>query len=194
MGLVDVGNQQTGLNADTSYAALNATIQVPPGGYLPVGMPFTRNLLAGQGNYLSKYAALAGMSQYANGDQFVSLVQSGAVLATTGASNSVGAYIGQPQVNPWLNTPAGTLNTAQAYLPGYLARSGVRPMLCGHDSLRHDRQGRRLSHQGSDHRHDVAVSVSDLGWRRNVHGWANHWTSHCNADLDADRDAWCRWH
>ena len=131
MGLVDVGNQQTGLNADTSYAALNATIQVPPGGYLPVGMPFTRNLLAGQGNYLSKYAALAGMSQYANGDAFVQLVQGGAVLATTGASNVVGAYIGQPQVNPWLNTPAGTLNTAQAYLPGYLARSGVRPMLAG---------------------------------------------------------------
>jgi hypothetical protein len=131
MGLVDVGNQQTGLNADTSYAALNATISVPPGGYLPIGMPFSRNLLAAQGNYLSKYAALAGFSNYANGDQFVQLPAAGAVLGATASSNVVGAYIGQPQANPWLNQPAGTLNTSPLLAPGYLARSGLRPMLCG---------------------------------------------------------------
>jgi len=131
MGLIDVGNQQTGLNADTSYAALNATIAVPPGGYLPIGMPFSRNLLAAQGNYLSKYAALAGFGAYANGDEYVQLPQSGAVGAANTASYVCGAYIGQPQVNPWLNSPAGTLNTSPVYAPGYVARSGLRPMLVG---------------------------------------------------------------
>ena len=131
MGLIDVGNIQTGLNADTSYAALNATIQVPPGGVLPIGMPLTRNLLSGQGNYLSKYASLNGFSAYASGDAFVQLPASGAVLATTGASYVCGAYIGTPQQNPWLNNPAGTLNTSQAYFPGYVARTGLRPMLVG---------------------------------------------------------------
>jgi len=131
MGLIDVGNQQNGLNADTSYAALNATIAVPPGGVLPIGMPLTRNLLAGQGNYLSKYAALAGFGNFANGDNFVSPTSSGAVLATTGASACNGVYIGQPTANPWLNTPAGTLNTATLQAPGYLARTGVRPVLAG---------------------------------------------------------------
>lgn len=131
MGLVDVGNQQNGLNADTSYAALNGTVSVPPGGYLPVGMPLTRNLLVGQGNYLSRFAALPGLGAFANGDQFVSLTNSGAVLATTGASNVVGAYIGQPTSNPWLNGPAGTLNTSTLLAPSYLARTGVRPVLAG---------------------------------------------------------------
>jgi hypothetical protein len=131
VGLIDVGNNQTGLNADTSYSALNATIQVPPGGYLPVGMPLTRNLLSAQGNYLSKYATLAGFANLANGDEFVSLTQSGAILATTGASAANGVYIGQPQVNPWLNGPAGTLNTTQSFVEGYLARTGLRPALAG---------------------------------------------------------------
>jgi hypothetical protein len=129
MGLVDVGNQQNGLNADTSYAALNGTIAVPPGGYLPVGMPFTRNLLTGQGNYLSRFAALPGLGAFANGDEYTQFVQGGAVLATTGASNVVGAYIGQPTFNPWLNGPAGTLNTAILQVPSYLARTGLRPVL-----------------------------------------------------------------
>jgi hypothetical protein len=129
MGLVDVGNQQNGLNADTSYAALNGTIAVPPGGYLPVGMPFTRNLLVAQGNYLSRFAALPGLGAFANGDEYTQFVQGGAVLATTGASNVVGAYIGQPTSNPWLNGPAGTLNTSILQAPSYLARSGLRPVL-----------------------------------------------------------------
>lgn len=131
MGLIDVGNQQNGLNADTSFAALNGTVVVPPGGYLPIGMPLTRNLLAAQGNYLSRFAALPGLGSFANGDTFVSLTNSGAVLATTGASWAVGAYIGQPIANPWLNAPAGTLNTATMLAPSYLARSGLRPVLAG---------------------------------------------------------------
>jgi hypothetical protein len=131
MGLADVGNQQTGLNADTSFVALNGTVAVPPGGYLPVGMPVTRNLLLAQGSYLSKFAALPGLSAFANGDEFVQLPASGAVLATTGASWTTGVYLGQPQVNPWLNTPAGTLNTAQAFVQAILARTGLRPVLAG---------------------------------------------------------------
>ncbi len=132
MGLADVGNLQSGLNADTSYVALNASILVPPGGYLPIGMPVTRSLLAAQGNYLGyKYAGLQPFSYLANGDEFVSLPQSGAVLATTGASWTIGTYIGQPQVNPWLNYPAGTLNTTPVTPPGYVGRTGVRPVLAG---------------------------------------------------------------
>jgi hypothetical protein len=131
MGLLDVGNIQTGLNADTSFAGYNATVQVPPGGFLPIGMPLTRNLLNSQGNYLAKYASLSGFGAYASGDAFVQLPQSGAVAATTGASWVAGAYIGQPQSNPWLNSPAGTLNVANAYFPGYVARTGLRPMLVG---------------------------------------------------------------
>jgi hypothetical protein len=94
-------------------------------------MPVTRNLLAAQGSYLSKYASLLGFGQFANGDSYVSLTNSGAVLATTGAAFTVGAYIGQPVSNPWLNQPAGTLNTSQAFVPSYIARSGLRPVLCG---------------------------------------------------------------
>ncbi len=131
MGLIDVGNLQSGLNADTSYAALNASVLVPPGGYLPVGMPFARNLLAAQGGYLSKFASLPAFGSFANGDEFVPLNQSGAVLASTGASWATGVYIGQPQVNPWLNYPAGTINTAPITPPSYLARSGLRPVLVG---------------------------------------------------------------
>ena len=131
MGLVDIGNQQNGLNADTSYAALNGTVSVPPGGYLPIGMPLTRNLLAAQGSYLSRFAALPGQSSLANGDAFVQLPLSGAVGASTGASSTVGVYIGQPTFNPWLNSPAGTLNTATLLAPSILARTGVRPVLAG---------------------------------------------------------------
>jgi hypothetical protein len=129
MGDIDVGNQQTGLNADTSYGAMHGTIAIPPGGTLPVGMPLTRNLLATQGNYLSKFAALPGFSSYANGDQYVPLTASGAVGATTGASFITGAYIGQPQQNPWLNSPAGTLNTTNLITPIEVARTGLRPVL-----------------------------------------------------------------
>lgn len=131
MGLADVGNQQNGLNADTSYLALNGTVLIPPGGYLPVGMPLTRNLLAGQGNYLSRFAGLPSFSQFANGDEFVSLTQSGAVLASTGASYTVSTYVGQPVVNPWLNSPSGTLNTSSAFQLSMLGRTGLRPILCG---------------------------------------------------------------
>jgi len=131
VGLTDVGNNQNGLNADTSYMALNATIQIPPGGYLPVGLPLTRNLVSAQGNYLSKYATVNGFSNLANGDEFVTLPIGGAVGATAGASFACGAYIGQPQINPWLNGPAGTLNTASSFVAGYVARTGLRPMLVG---------------------------------------------------------------
>jgi hypothetical protein len=130
MGLVDIGNNQNGLNADTSYVAPNATILVPPGGTLPIGLPVTRNLLAGQGNYLAKYAALQGFGAYANGDSFVTLPLGGAVGGAT-SSWSVGVYQGQPIANPWLNPAAQTLNTTSLQQPGFIARSGVRLALCG---------------------------------------------------------------
>ena len=59
MGDIDVGNQQNGLNADTSYGALHGTVLVPPGGVLPQGLPLTRNILAGQGGFLSIFATIA---------------------------------------------------------------------------------------------------------------------------------------
>lgn len=74
------------------------------------------------------YRASAG---YANGDAYVQLVQAGAVLGATASSNVVGTYIGQPTSNPWLNGPAGTLNTATLQAPSYLGRSGLRPILAG---------------------------------------------------------------
>ena len=134
MGLADVGNQQTGLNADSSFVALNGQIQVPVGGYLPIGYPVARSITSLQGNYLSKWAALAGLGSYANGDVFVSLplsgFQSGATL-TTGAAVAGGVYLGQPVSNPWLNQPAGTLNTSLLLQQAMLARSGLRLCLVG---------------------------------------------------------------
>jgi hypothetical protein len=134
VGLADVGNQQTGLNADSSFVALNGQIQVPVGGYLPIGYPVARSITSLQGNYLSKWAALAGLGSYANGDVFVSLplsgFQSGATL-TTGAAVAGGVYLGQPVSNPWLNQPAGTLNTSLLLQQAMLARSGLRLCLVG---------------------------------------------------------------
>lgn len=134
MGLVDVGNNQNGLNADTSYAALNGTILVPAGGYLPIGYPLARNITSAQGNYIAKFASLPGFAAFAAGDSFVSLplsgFQTGATL-TTGASAYSGVYIGNPVSNPWLNVPAGTLNTTPLNSPGYLARTGLRLALAG---------------------------------------------------------------
>ena len=134
MGQVDVGNNQTGLNADTSFAALNGTILVPVGGYLPVGYPVARNITALQGNYLSKYASLPGLSQFAGGDDFVSLplsgFQSGATL-TTGAAVAGGVYVGQPVSNPWLATPANTLNTSPLFAESIIAKSGLRLCFVG---------------------------------------------------------------
>jgi hypothetical protein len=134
MGLIDVGNNQNGLNADTSFAALNGTILVPPGGYLPVGYPVTRQITALQGNYLSKYAAIPGLAGYAGGDDYVSLPLSGAqsgTTLTTGAAVAGGVYIGQPVANAWLNTPANTLNTSPQYVPSIIARSGLRLAFVG---------------------------------------------------------------
>jgi hypothetical protein len=131
MGLIDVGNLQNGLNADTSYAALNATILIPPGGYLPTGMPLSRNILASVGNYLAKWAALPGFGSYANGDTYESLPIQGVLAATTGASVAGGVYTGPPISNPWLNTPANTTNVTPKYAPGYLARTGARLAVVG---------------------------------------------------------------
>ena len=131
MGLIDVGNQQNGLGADTSFAALNGTVLVPPGGYLPVGYPLGRNLLALQGNYLSRFAALPGFGIYANGDEYQSLPLCGVQGATTGSPVAGGVYFGQPFVNPWLNSPANTLNTTPLYQPCYVARTGLRLALVG---------------------------------------------------------------
>jgi hypothetical protein len=131
MGLIDVGNNQNGLNADTSYVALNATVNVPPGGSLPIGLPLSRNLLTYGGNYLSKIASVSGFSAYAFGDSFTTLPLSGAVASTTGASSTVGVYTGQPVSNPWLNPAAQTLNTSPLLSPATLARTGLRPVLCG---------------------------------------------------------------
>lgn len=134
MGLQDVGNLQTGLNADSSYAALNGQILVPVGGYLPIGYPVARNITAIQGNYLSRFAALPGFSSYANGDAFVSLPlsgpQSGTTL-TTGAAAYGGIYVGQPVGNPWLSQPAGILNTQPLQSQAILARTGLRLALVG---------------------------------------------------------------
>lgn len=134
MGLQDVGNLQTGLNADSSYAALNGQILVPVGGYLPIGYPLARLITAAQGGYLSRWAALPGFGQFANGDNFVSLplsgFQSGATL-TTGAAVYGGVYAGQPVVNPWLNSPAGTINTLPLQAQAILARTGLRLALVG---------------------------------------------------------------
>jgi hypothetical protein len=134
MGLTDVGNLQTGLNADSSYAALNGQVLVPVGGYLPIGYPVARNITSIQGNYLSRFAALPGFSSFANGDNFVSLplsgFQTGATL-TTGASISGGVYAGPPVGNPWLAQPAGTLNTQPLQQQAILARSGYRLALVG---------------------------------------------------------------
>jgi hypothetical protein len=134
MGLQDVGNLQTGLNADTSFVALNGQIQVPVGGFLPIGYPLARNITSLQGNYLAKFAGLPGLSSYANGDVYVSLplsgFQTGATL-TTGAGIAGGVYVGGPVNNPWLNQPAGTLNTSVLLAPSYLARTGLRLCLVG---------------------------------------------------------------
>jgi hypothetical protein len=134
MGLQDVGNLQTGLNADSSYSALNGQVLVPVGGYLPIGYPVARSITTIQGNYLSRFAALPGFSAYANGDNYVSLpvsgFQTGATL-TTGAAISGGVYVGQPVGNPWLSTPAGTLNTQPLQQQAILARSGYRLALVG---------------------------------------------------------------
>lgn len=124
MGLIDVGNQQTGLNADTSFAALNGTVIVPPGGWLPIGYPLARNLLALQGGLLNKWASIAGLGAFANGDDQVTITNAGSGIAG-------GVYIGQPQQNPWLNQPAGTLNTAPLNAEGHIARTGSRPVLVG---------------------------------------------------------------
>ena len=134
MGQVDVGNIQTGLNADTSYAALGGTILVPVGGYLPIGYPVARNITAAQGNYLSRYAALPGFASFAGGDDYVSLplsgFQTGATI-TTGAAIFGGLYQGQPTSNPWLNSPAGTLSTTPAFVEAIVAKSGLRLALVG---------------------------------------------------------------
>jgi hypothetical protein len=134
VGLSDVGNNQTGLNADTSYASLNGTILVPVGGYLPIGYPVARNVTAIQGNYLSKYASLPGFAAFAGGDDYVSLPlsgpQSGATL-TTGAAISGGVYQGQPLSNPWLNSPAGTLNVSPLFAESIVAKSGLRLCFVG---------------------------------------------------------------
>ena len=134
MGLVDVGNQQTGLAADTSYAALGGTILVPVGGYLPVGYPVARNITALQGNYLSRYAGLAGFTGYAGGDDYVSLPLSGpqtGTTLTTGAAIFGGVYQGQATSNPWLNSPAGTLNASGASVEAIIAKSGLRLCFVG---------------------------------------------------------------
>ena len=123
MGQVDVGNNQTGLNADTSFAALNGTILVPVGGYLPVGYPVARNITALQGNYLSKYASLPGLSQFAGGDDFVSLplsgFQSGATL-TTGAAVAIGLPVTTAKVT------AGALAAAGTVLSGFLVKTFLK--------------------------------------------------------------------
>jgi hypothetical protein len=130
MPIIDVGNNQTGLNADTSYQGLNGTILVPFGGTLPVGMPLARNLLAYAGSYLSQYAAVPGLAGFANGDSFVRLDVSGVQAASTGAASySGGIYTGQPQQNPWL-TSAGTLNATPLNVEAIVARTGLRPALC----------------------------------------------------------------
>lgn len=136
MGLADVGNQQNGLNADTSYSSLNGTVTVPPGGNLPVGYPLARSITAVQGNYLARFASSAGVpASYASGDTFVSLPlsgpQSGATLTTGAGSYSGGVYVGQPIQNPWTNSPAGTLNVSPFFALSMLARSGMRLALCG---------------------------------------------------------------
>jgi hypothetical protein len=133
MGLVDVGNQQTGLQADTSFTALNGTVNVPVGGFLPIGMPLARIITSGQGNYLSRFAAVTGLGAFASGDTFSSLPLSGAQsgTTTTGAAAAGGVYIGQPQSNPWLSQPAGTLNTAIQSFPAMIARTGARLVLAG---------------------------------------------------------------
>jgi hypothetical protein len=132
MGLADVGNNQNGLNADTSYVALNGTVTVPPGGYLPVGYPLARNLLSLGGSYLSKLASLTGFQNFAGGDAFVSLPLSGTTGGTVGSTGqSIGVYVGQPVSNPWLNPAAQTLNTSQLLQPGLIGRTGLRPVLVG---------------------------------------------------------------
>jgi len=134
VGLIDVGNQQTGLNADTSFAALNGTILVPVGGYLPVGYPVARNIVALQGNYLSRWAAIPGLGGFAGGDDYVSLplsgFQSGATI-TTGAAVIGGVYVGQPTSNPWLATPSNALNTSPAFVEAMIAKSGLRLAFVG---------------------------------------------------------------
>jgi hypothetical protein len=130
MGDIDVGNQQNGLNADTSYGALHGTVLVPPGGVLPQGLPLTRNILAGQGGFLSRYAAIPGLGAFANGDQFQMINAQGTQASSTGGSWTVGVNQGQPTQNPWLNSPAGTLNTANLLAPTMLARTGARLVLC----------------------------------------------------------------
>lgn len=133
MGDLDVGNQQDGLSADTSYGALHAQIQIPVGGYLPVGYPVARNITSIQGNYLAKYASTPGFAAYANGDTFVSLplsgFQSGATL-TTGAAVA-GGVATVSQNNPWLSQPSGTLNTIPVLYPTMIARTGARLCLVG---------------------------------------------------------------
>jgi hypothetical protein len=133
MGLSDVGNNQNGLGADSSYMALNGQVQIPVGGFLPAGYPVARSITSAQGNYLSRWAALPGFNQYANGDVFVSLplsgFQSGTTL-TTGAAVTGGVVV-TPQNNPWLSQPSGTLNTSPLLFPTTIARTGLRLALVG---------------------------------------------------------------
>lgn len=121
---IDIGNIQTGLNADTSFVANNGELVVPPGGILPIGFPVARNLLAVQSGYLSQFAAVPGLGSFANGDSEVT-------LTNTGAGWCNGVYVGQPVTNPWLNQPANTLNTSVLNAEVLLARTGARVVLVG---------------------------------------------------------------
>lgn len=125
MPIQDIGNLQDGLNADCSGLTLNGQVTVPPGGILPIGYPVARNLLALQSGYLSQFASVPGLGGFANGDQQVSIAQSGVQGATTGSGNAGGVWVGPPTANPWLTYPAQTLNTSPFNASGLIARMGL---------------------------------------------------------------------
>jgi len=132
--ILDIGNLQVGDAADTSALALNGSILIPPGGILPTGYPVARNLLAAQGNYLGQFAGIPGLGSFQNGDQQTSLPLSGVQAATTGAAGVGGVYAGQPVTNPWLNTPANTLNVTPLDAPAVIARTGLKLAFVGAQS------------------------------------------------------------
>jgi hypothetical protein len=121
----DIGNNQSGLAADTSGLTLNGVIQVPPGGILPsAGFPVSRNLVAQQGGYLSQFASIPGLGSYASGDQFV---PNNSPLA----GYASGIVVGPPAKNGFLIDGGTLLNTANKAAEVIIARKGLTLALVG---------------------------------------------------------------